>query len=63
MVTQDIRFKALAEKMQRDRQPFAGLVFAHPLRLTIGRLVKDLELIGKASEVEEWTNVVQCLPL
>ncbi len=60
--TQDIRFKALAEQMQRDRQPFAGLIFAHPLHVTIGQLVKDLKLVAEASDPQDWANVVQHLP-
>jgi len=60
--TQDIRFKAQAEQMQRHRQPFAGLVSAHPLHATIGQLVKDLELIANASEPQDWASVVEHLP-
>ena len=56
--TQDIRFKALAEDWQRQGRPFAGLIFGHQLRGTIGKFVKDLELIAKASEVEEWFNTM-----
>jgi hypothetical protein len=62
LFTQDIRFKALAERWQREGRPFAGLAFAHQLHATIGELVTDLELIALASEPEEWLNVVQYLP-
>ena len=30
--------------------------------VTIGSYVKDLELIAKATDAEEWTSVVQHLP-
>jgi hypothetical protein len=60
--TQDIRFKALAEDWQRQGRPFAGLLFGHQLGATIGRFVKDLELIATASEPEEWLNTVEHLP-
>jgi hypothetical protein len=60
--TQDIRFKALAEDWQRQGRPFVGLIFGHQLRGTIGKFVKDLELIAKASEVEEWLNTVEHIP-
>ena len=60
--TQDIGFKALAEQMQRDRRPFAGLIFAHPLHVTIGQLVKDLQLIAEASDPQDWANLVEHLP-
>jgi hypothetical protein len=57
-----IRFKALAEEWQRAGRPFAGLVFGHQLRGTIGQYVEDLELIAKASEPEEWKERVEYLP-
>jgi len=61
--TQDIRFRALAEDWQRQGRPFAGLIFGHHLRGTIGQFVKDLELIARASQSGEWLNVVEYLPL
>jgi hypothetical protein len=45
--TQDVRFKALAENWQRLIRPFSGLAFGNQLGVTIGRYVKDLELIAK----------------
>jgi len=60
--TQDIRFKSMAEEWQRSRRPFAGLLFGHQLGGTIGHFVRDLELIAKASEPEEWHNIVEYLP-
>jgi uncharacterized protein DUF5615 len=62
LFTQDIRFKALAEEWQRQGRTFAGLVFGHQLGATLGRYVKDLELIAQASEPEEWVNAVEYLP-
>src|SRR5258708_35862521 len=63
LFTHDIRFKVLAENWQRQGKPFAGLVWGHPMRLTIGRMVIDLELIAKASDPGDWQNVVDQLPL
>ena len=62
LFTHDIRFKAMAENWQRERRPFAGLLFGHPLRGTIGQYVRDLELVAQASEPSEWVNVVAHLP-
>jgi hypothetical protein len=61
--TYDIRFKALAEDWQRTSKPFGGLIWGHPMRLTIGRIVTDLELIAKATDSSEWQGVVEQLPL
>jgi hypothetical protein len=63
LVTFDIRFKAMAEDWQRSGRYFGGLIYAHPLRISIGHLVQDLELIAKATEPSEWINVVEHLPL
>ena len=62
MFTQDIRFMTLAEQWQKEGREFAGLVFGHQLRGTIGQFVQDLELIATASESAEWLNVVERLP-
>ncbi len=62
LFTQDILFKALAENWQRQGRSFAGLIFGHQLRGTIGQFVRDLELIATVSEVDEWLNTVEHLP-
>ncbi len=63
VVTQDIRFRALAEAWQKKGRPFSGLVFSHQLRITIGQFVSDLGLIAEATAPEEWPNTVEYLPL
>ena len=63
LFTQDIRFKACAEDWQREARPFAGLLFGHQLHGSIGQYVRDLELIAKATEPEEWIGRVEKLPL
>ncbi len=61
--TQDIGFRVRAENWQQQGRTFAGLIFGHPLRGSIGQYVRDLELIAHASEPSEWQNVVVHLPL
>jgi hypothetical protein len=63
MVTQDIRFRVLAEGWQRTGRPFAGLVFAPQRSTSFGQLVADLELIAKATDVAYWENRIAQLPL
>jgi Domain of unknown function (DUF5615) len=60
--TQDIGFRVMAQEWQRQNKPFSGLIFGHQLGGTIGQYVRDLELIAKSSEPEEWINVVEFLP-
>lgn len=63
MVTQDIRFKALAESWQCESRSFSGMVFAHQLFVTVGRMVGDLELIAKACSSQEMSSKILHLPL
>lgn len=63
LFTFDDDLLALAADRQRQGAPFAGLVYAHPLRVTIGQCVRDLEVIGKAGEPEDLRNQVVFLPL
>jgi hypothetical protein len=62
LFTQDIRFRVLAETWQIAGKPFSGLIYGHQLGGTIGQFVKDLELIAKASEPDDWKNAVEYIP-
>lgn len=63
VVTQDIRFWVMAEEWQRRGRPFFGLIYGRQQSSTIGGLVRDLELVAKATEPAEWMNQVLHLPL
>ena len=63
MVTQDIRFRVLAEQWQRTGQTFSGLVFAHQRYVSFGQMISDLELIAKATDSSYWANRIEQLPL
>ena len=43
--------------------PFAGVVYAHQLRVTVGQCIADLELIAKASDPADVADRVIYLPL
>lgn len=49
--------------LQRTGSPFSGIVYAHQLRITIGQLVDDLELLVKATALAEWRERIEYLPL
>jgi predicted nuclease of predicted toxin-antitoxin system len=55
----------LGEGMRRLKQdkPFPGIVYAHQLRVTIGQMVEDLELIAQATSPEEWRGRIEYLPI
>ena len=63
LFTQDEDLLAEAKHRQIENIPFAGVIYAHQLRITIGRCVQDLELIAKLAEPEELANRVEYLPL
>ena len=63
LFSQDEDLLAEATRRQRNGIPFAGVVYAHQLYVTIGRCINDLELIGKVGTAEDLANRVQFLPL
>ena len=63
LFTQDEDLLAEAARRQRAGETFGGLVYAHQLNVSIGVLIADLELIARATDIEEWTNTVAYLPL
>lgn len=63
LFTQDEDLLAEAKRRQEEGVPFAAVIYAHQLRITIGRCVNELELIARASEARELVNRVEYLPL
>lgn len=61
--TQDDDFLREATRRQRAGETFAGVIYAHQLRVTIGQCIDDLELIAGATKPEDYANSVQHLPL
>jgi hypothetical protein len=54
---------AEAVRRQREGTAFAGVIYAHQLRVSIGAAIDDLLLITVSGEPEDLTNTVQFLPL
>ena len=54
---------AEAARRQRDAIPFGGLIYAHQLSITIGRFIRDLEMLAVACEPEDFDGRVEFLPL
>src|SRR5687767_11834240 len=53
LYTQDDDFLAEAARRQELGISFSGIVYVHPLRLSIGSRIRDLEIIAKAGEPED----------
>lgn len=63
LFSQDDDLLAEATKRQRETVIFRGVVYAHQLRVSIGTCIRDLEIIAKAGEPEDFINRVEFLPL
>ena len=63
LVTQDEDLLREGARRLGDEKDFAGLIYAHQLRITIGQMVEDLELIARATSPNEWWGRVEHLPI
>lgn len=63
MFSQDEDMLIEAQRRQKQDIPFAGVIYVHQLRITIGTCIANLELIAKVAEPEDLTNRVEYLPL
>jgi hypothetical protein len=63
LVSQDEDLLREAARLLGKHQDFAGLIYAHQLRVTIGQMVEDLELIARATFPEEWRGRIEFLPI
>jgi len=63
LLTQDEDLLIEGVRRQRSGVPFAGIVYAHQLRETIGQCIDDLELIAKVYEPTEMANRIEHPPL
>jgi len=63
LFTQDDDLLVVAAQWHDAGRAFAGLVYAHQLRVTIGQAVRDLELLATTLEPGDMHNRVEFLPL
>ena len=63
LFTQDDDLLREAKRRQQVGKTFTGVVYAHQLNVSIGQCIADLELIAQASELGEWVNCTEYLPL
>src|SRR5438045_4527801 len=63
LVSQDHDLLREGTRLQRSCESFAGIVFAHQLRITIGQMVNDLELLARATSADEWPGRIEYLPI
>jgi predicted nuclease of predicted toxin-antitoxin system len=63
LVSQDEDLLREGTRRLREGRRFSGVVYAHQLRVTIGQMVEDLELIATATSKEEWSGRIGYLPI
>ena len=63
LFTQDEDLLIEGVRRQRSGEPFAGILYAHQLRVTIGQCIDELELIAKVYDPPEMANRIEHLPL
>jgi len=63
LVSQDADLLREGARLLDERTEFCGIVYAHQLRVTIGQMVDELELIARATISEEWLGRIEFLPI
>ena len=58
---EDDDFLSEAAGRQLTGTPFIGVVYAHPLQVSIGQCVRNVEIIAKLGTVGEFANRVEFL--
>ncbi len=63
LFTRDDDLVAEAVVRQREGREFAGVIYAHQLKITIGAAIFDLLLIANAGDPPDLRNTIEFLPL
>lgn len=63
MVSFDADMLAIGTQRQQDGAPFVGIIYAHPTRISVGKLLQELELIATVGEPQDLENTIVYLPL
>lgn len=63
LLTHDEDFLREASIRQKSGVEFSGAIYGHPLCVTIGQCVADLEVLCKAGDTADFLNQVYFLPL
>jgi hypothetical protein len=61
--SQDEDLLAEAPSRQQAGATFAGVIYAHQRRVTIGQCIEDLEFLALAGEPDDFAGKVEYLPL
>ncbi len=54
---------AIANQYYTENKAFSGLIYVHPLQISITECIRDIELIAKIGELEEFKNTFAFLAI
>ena len=63
LFTRDEDLLREAAQRQEHGVAFAGVIYAHQLKVTIGQCIRDLETLALVGELADFANRVEYLPL
>ena len=63
LFTQDNDLLREAAQRQERGETFAGVIYAHQLKVTVGQCAQDLEILALVGSPEDFANRVEYLPL
>lgn len=63
LYTEDRHFLIEATRRQRLGQEFAGVVYCHQLRISVGQRIRDLEVIATCGDPADFASRVTYLPI
>ncbi len=63
LVSQDEDLLREGARWLSEGKDFSGIIYAHQLRITIGKMVDELEMIARATSRDEWRGRIEYLPL
>jgi predicted nuclease of predicted toxin-antitoxin system len=63
LVSQDEDLLREGARRLSEHKNFSGIIYPHQLRITIGQMVDDLEVIAAATSQDEWWGRIEYLPL
>ena len=62
LYTQDDDLLVEARRRQLSHETFAGVIYSHQLRSSIGKCIDDLELVAKTFEPDDLKSRIEFIP-
>ncbi len=63
LVSFDTDLLSIVTDFYKTGKNFSGLIYAHPLKISIGKCIKDIETIASVVSVDEMQNQIIFLPI